>query len=403
MRRLAILLCVLLTVLPGSALAAKKKPLHVLIVQSEDAYAQAQALTDALRRAVLLSDEYTPAEGEFSLEVLTLALGCSEPPDENCLTQIAAKIKSHQFVWGIMERQGKKLVVRMRMWQRGSNGSEVVARYGPGQDQDRLTEVAVKLLARLSGEPSQSSLAEAAAESADPEPGSEKEPQGDLVIYAGNVDGQIVIDGRARGKIKNGFAKLALPAGEHEVLIRAAGYYEAIEEVSVEPRRRAEVTLNPELRNRSRSRSSTEQAGGSSGAGWAAIGFGGLLVAGGAYSAIKVKSINEDPEFTNYRAQFPTSQNACREAERGSERPGTASAGEIARMCEQARTYEALQYLFFGLGGVAIGTGAVILLSGGGASSEPPERDHARRPKIKAEPRVAVGRTSAEVALHLEF
>ncbi len=392
------MLCVFLMALPCSALAAKKKPLHVLIVQSEDAYAQAQALTEALERAVLVSDEYTPAEGEFSLEVLTLALGCSEPPDQNCLTQIAAKIKSRQFVWGIMERQGKKLVVRMRMWERGSNGSEVVARYTESRDQDRLTEVAVKLLARLSGEPVQSSL----AENDDPEPEPEGEPQGDLTIYAGNVDGQIVVDGRARGKIRNGFAKLALPAGEHEVLIRAAGYYEAIEQVSVEPRRRAEVTLYPEQRNRPR-RGRDQQAGSSSGAGWAAIGFGGLLVAGGAYSAIKVRSINEDPEFTSYRAQFPTSQNACREAERGAERPGTASAGEIARMCEQARTYQALQYLFFGLGGVAIGTGAVILFSGGGSSSEPPERDHARRQKIKAEPRVAVGRTSAEVGLHLEF
>src|SRR5262245_45967895 len=128
MRRLALLLCVLLVALPSSALAAKRQPVHVLIVQSEDAYAQAEALTEALKRAVAKSDKFAPAEGEFSLEVMTLALGCSEPPDQNCLNQIAAKIKSQQFVWGIMERQGKKVLVRLRMWQRGTNGSEVVAR-----------------------------------------------------------------------------------------------------------------------------------------------------------------------------------------------------------------------------------------------------------------------------------
>jgi hypothetical protein len=55
----------------------------------------------------------------------------------------------------------------------------------------------------------------------------------------------------------------------------------------------------------------------------------------------------------------------------------------------------------FGLGSVAVGTGAVILLTE--SSSERPEKDQARRQRVKAEPQVAVGRTSAEVGMRLQF
>src|SRR5688572_24522550 len=68
MRLVLLLLGVWLLVWSSSAHAAERKPLHVLIVQSEDAVREAQALTDALKRAVERSKKFTPAEGEFSLE-----------------------------------------------------------------------------------------------------------------------------------------------------------------------------------------------------------------------------------------------------------------------------------------------------------------------------------------------
>jgi hypothetical protein len=147
-------------------------------------------------------------------------------------------------------------------------------------------------------------------------------------------------------------------------LIRAAGHYEAIGNVVVEAKRRSEITLYPEPRNRSK-----QDEGSNASAGWAAIGVGGLLVAGGVYSSVKVKAIEEDPAMQSYRAQFAKGQNACTEAERGTERPGAAAPGEVADLCSEARTYQALQYLLFGLGSVAVGTGALILLTdspGGG-------------------------------------
>jgi len=401
MTRLVVLIVALLLALPDTALAAARKPLHVLTLQSDDAVTQAHALTAALKRAVSQSRKYSLADGEFSLEVMTLALGCADPPDEGCLTQIAAKIKGHQFVWGTMERRGQKLLVHLRLWQRGGEAREVIARYRANHERDRLDEMAGALLGRLSGDSAAGDPSESLTESEDPDPS--EEPRGDLVVYAGNVDGQLVIDGRASGKVKNGFAKVAVPAGDHEVLVRASGYYEAIAQVEVEPKRRAEVTLYPEPRGRVRRRaaeageSSSDSAGG-----WAAIAVGGLLVGGGVYSALKVSSINEDPALERYRAAFPKNQNACIEAGRGTERPGTAPASQIADLCQEERTYKALQYLFFGLGGVAIGTGAFILAVDTDPS-EGTEKEQARARKVTAEPQVAVGRTSAEVGVRLQF
>lgn len=396
MKRLALLICAaLFMLLPSSALAARK-PLHVLIVQSEDALSQAQALTRALKRAVAASDEYRLADGEFSLEVMTLALGCSDPPDRTCLGKIAAKIKTNQFVWGIMERDGRKLVVRMRLWQRGKNGAEVSARYAARQDEDGLNEVARDLLGRLGGDPAPSSPVDDLDESEADEPDPADDPPGDLVIRAGGVDGQVVIDGRAYGKIRSGYARVQVPAGDHEVLIRAAGHYEAIGDVVVEAKRRSEITLYPEPRHRSK-----QDDGSNAGAGWAAIGAGGLLVAGGVYSSVKVKEIEEDPAMASYRAQFTKGQNACTEAERGTERPGAPAPGVVADLCSEGRTYQALQYLFFGLGSVAVGTGALILLTD--SPSQPPQKDEAARRSVRAEPRFAVGRTSAEVGMRLKF
>ena len=82
-------------------------------------------------------------------------------------------------------------------------------------------------------------------------------------------------------------------------------------------------------------------------------------------------------------------------------RQGAPAPGEVADLCSQARTFEALQYVLLGLGGVAIGTGAVILVTD--SSGDAPEKDHRPEEALRPRPRVAVGRSSAEVGLSLNF
>ena len=89
-----LLFCASVSFSTSVAHAAPKKPLQVLIIQSEDAVDQAQAMTQALKGAVPKTKEFSLAPGEFSLEVMTLAMGCSDPPDGTCLAQIAAKTLS---------------------------------------------------------------------------------------------------------------------------------------------------------------------------------------------------------------------------------------------------------------------------------------------------------------------
>jgi hypothetical protein len=366
-RLFPLLLSIVALTLPVPVQAAPRKPLQVLTLQSEDSVREAQALTAALKAAITRSGRHTLGDGDFSLEVMALALACSDPPDGSCLGRIAAKIKSDQFVWGTLENDAGKLLVQLRLWRRGGEGSQVSARYGKKTNGEALDGVADKLLAELDGVAPAATLEEVKA--SDDWGGEEPAPQpeGDLVIYADDVNGQVVVNGHAHGKIKNGYARIALPAGQHEVLVRASGYYEAIAEVEVEARRRAQVTLHPERRDRARQKRGARQSEESNGGAYVAIGVGTVLVASGVYAVAKLQTLkdagDDDPE---------------------------------------RRTYDALQYLGFGLGGVAIGTGAVILLTGGGSSEDEPEKDEARS-SVRAEPRVSVGKTGAEVGVRMSF
>ncbi len=86
-------------------------------------------------------------------------------------------------------------------------------------------------------------------------------------------------------------------------------------------------------------------------------------MAGGVYSTVRVKQINGSPEYTGYRAAIPSSRNICVEAQKGTVVPGQASPSRIDDLCSQAKTFEALEYVLFGLGAVAAGTGVLILLT----------------------------------------
>jgi len=140
-----------------------------------------------------------------------------------------------------------------------------------------------------------------------------------------------------------------------------------------------------------------EDDGDNSGAGWGAIGVGGLMMAAGVYSTVKVRAINDSPELSGYRSAFRSSQNVCVEADRGTIVPGQASPGEISDLCAEARTFEALQYVFFGLGTVAAGTGVLILLTDDSGKKE----QEKRAARLRIIPELSPRRSSLN--LHMRF
>ncbi|HWZ92228.1 MAG TPA: hypothetical protein VNW92_25365, partial [Polyangiaceae bacterium] len=221
--------------------------------------------------------------------------------------------------------------------------------------------------------------------------------------------GQIVIDGAPAGEIEGGHAQLELPVGEHDISVRADGYLDAEGTVTISPGKRALLRLHPRKIGAARpshdeSDSDSSDAPSNAGAGWGAIIVGGAFAAAGVYSTLRVNSINHDSEFDSYRAGISKNDDACVEANRSVVVTGATTPSRISELCSQSKTFEALQYVFFGLGAVAAGTGTLILLTDD--KSPPPKSDaHAAplRRKLGIVPRLSVGPHSAAVDLRLRF
>src|SRR5215475_4228802 len=98
-------------------------PINVIAIQTSDADDQAEALTKALRGAVRAMPGWSLGEGDYSLEVLTLSLKCSDPPDANCQSRIADQIHSDRYVWGTLKKKGNAVVGEVHLWVRGKGTS----------------------------------------------------------------------------------------------------------------------------------------------------------------------------------------------------------------------------------------------------------------------------------------
>ena len=334
---------------PGVAKAQAKKKVQVVTILSDDAYEQAQALTNALKSAVERDPRWQLQSGDYSLEVMVTALNCSTPPDGACLGKIAAKIGAERFVWGSMKKQGGDVVAKLRFWDGGAAETEAALKYSTNLTDaadDKLVELARGALKQLVGAPS-----------------------GTLLVLAGKVDGEIWVAGRRAAGVRDGRARLSLSEGESEIELRAPGYAPVSSMVTITPGEQTELTLQPKpldpqaVAEDPGPDAPSEPARTKRTLGWVAIGVGGAFAAAGVYSMLRVASIDEDPAFESYRSRMRSGQDACDEAERGTRVPGAASPGDIADLCSTAQTFEVLQYVFFGLAAASAGTGAVLLLT----------------------------------------
>jgi hypothetical protein len=99
-----------------------------------------------------------------------------------------------------------------------------------------------------------------------------------------------------------------------------------------------------------------------------------------------------------YREGLTTRQSACMEAKRGTVVPGAASPARVMDMCDQSQAFEALQYVFYGLGAVSMGAGLVMLLSPSGN-----DQAKERAGSARIEPHVALEPGGGRVELSLSF
>lgn len=329
-------------------------PIHVVHIRTDDADDQAEALTSALKAEVRKLRGWSLGDGDYSLEVLTLALKCPSPPDAACEQRIGDQIKAERYVWGVVKlAPGKRVEGTLRLWTRNQGESRTDIVFSDNlteADDDALKKIVRDALSVLTGGP----------------------PKGSIRISAGKVNGQVFLDGEPAGEIRNGSGMVVAPIGNHKVEVRASGYATASSQVHVRPNAAVALTLNPTHAEQQRSTSDGPSARRL--IGYSALLAGGAFAGATVYSWFKISEIESDEGFAAYRHGMKEGDDVCSKAKEGktSLEPGAASPGEVVNLCSRADKFELLQYVFMGLGAVSLGTGAYLLLSGGGSAQERP-------------------------------
>lgn len=386
---------------------------HVVGFVTGDNFEQADALTRALKKVLEESSNQKLGAGDFSLEVLTAALGCPEKPDVPCLKKIASKISSTQYLWGTIALDGQRAEVELHLYSEASGDKKVKFSYQASLKDSMegdLLDIAANGIAQLLG------------------------PLRFRVIVRSNqYRGMVVVDGKEAGPLVNGEATLELPSGDHEFslkpLPKSAGEPGASDsgepgEVIATQSERVSVTgqtmvrLDPKGSHAGGAgeKSISDGTGMARGAsqlptdafadspqkpgnaqrtwGYVSLAAGGALLAGGVASATSLYLLNHKENFQRYREGLLPKQNACSEAARDHEVEGAMSAADVRSLCGTASTLEIAEIVLFAGGAVAVGTGLTLLLTS--KSTQP-----AAVQSIK--PRVSFGRGRGDVGVVVQF
>jgi hypothetical protein len=384
MRSLLVTLLVVTGItLLGRPASATEQRVQVLALASPDAFQHAKALTGALRRAVLKTEGWTLGPGDYSLEVLSAALDCPEPPDAHCLKRIAEKMSAARFIWGTVRIKSKtQVVAQLRLWEDGKNKRELKLDYSSNlndETDDTLLELAQGALSQLLGE-----------------------TKGTLSITAGSVDGQVTVNGQPAGSIRGGKAQLRVPAGKLRVRVKAPGYRDLRGSVVVPAGGTASLTLEPVAADQT-APSETEpppaqpeaeaaQPGNARTVwGFASLGVGVAALATGTVFWVQSYGQTNDPVFERYVNQTPSDQDPC---ERARSDP---SAAEVVEICDANVTSRTMAYVMVPLGAGLTALGTMLLLSGDSGPSEKVARAGGVRPLV------SVGPTGGRLDLRATF
>lgn len=342
-------------------------PVHVVAVKSLEALDQAQALTNALKKAVRDSDGWSLGDSNQSLEFLAIQMKCAEPIDAACEARIADQLKADRYLWAVIEfdPDDKQFVAgKLNFFVRGKGTNSVDLRYSANltdPNDDSLVELAQSQVEAVTG----------------------GAPQGTLKVSTGGVAGQLFVDGEPIGAVSAEGTSYPLPAGEHRVVVKAPGYSDAEATVTVKPAATVETTLT------------MVEVAEDEPVDWRMItGFGlvGVSVASGAvglWASLRVNSVRNDETYTNFQAAtFKSAGDTCEAAKTGLAGRGTAyndgsqpgptatveQANETATLCDRASSGELMQAIMFPIAAVSAGVGFYLLgtstLFGGGGDGD---------------------------------
>jgi hypothetical protein len=290
-------------------------PIQVIAIRSDDAEDQADALTAALRNRVRALRGFSLGDGDYALEVLTLGLKCGELPDEACQIKIGNQIRADRFVWGSVKRSksSRQVVAELHLWTRGRPSTKTEFAFS-----DNLTAPGDDGLRRL-------------------------------VDEALNV-----LLERQKAPVASG---AGAPAGARAASPRAT--------VAASSPAAAAPSPDPAVNTAATPPDSSESSGSSlhSTLGWTGIGVGAALIGAGVFSVLRVNAIENEDKVDKYRQGFRPDVDSCEQAKAGtnSRIAGAATPTEMQDFCSAAGTFQALQYVFFGLGALSAGAGIYML------------------------------------------
>ncbi len=333
-------------------------PIHVISVQTLDADDQAEALTKALRQAVRAMPGWSQAEGDYSLEVLTLSLKCPDPPDAGCQSRIADQIRADRYVWGVLSKakKGANVVGELSFWVRGKGTTTYKLDYSANltePQEEALKKVAADAVLKLTDGP----------------------PKGEVKVSAGGIAGQVFVDGQPLGALTGGQGSFFVPSGKHELIVKAPGYADMVSEITVKPTSPTDVTVVPVLMGE-KTPTNWKRIGGFAALG-AGVGFAGLGIVG----SYQIGKLNEEPGYTDYRNRYSSKINVCDVARGDAEdKPvdpkNTLKPGEaeelLTKYCDPGSTAQLLQVLFYPLAGLAAAAGVFLIATSGTRAKEKP-------------------------------
>ncbi len=346
----------------GAPTAAAKTPaddgaeLAVLGLAAPEAYEHAEALSRAIRTVLAQSRQWNPATGDYSLEVLTAALGCPERPDLMCLRRIALKTKLKQFLWGVLDQRRGRVSVQLAWFSDGKNRAETRFDYAATLtdtlDSDLLV-VADRALSQLLGP-----------------------LHYPVEVRSHHANGQLLIDGVPAGELHEGHASLWTTAGDHRFTLRVPSEAPLGTAVRVQiphvTRVRLDAHVLPEPGAAAGSgdlppsgpRSNQESSDNT--LAWVTLGAGAAMLGAGAWSASEVSKINSDAGFTAYRAGVPRGEDACDAAARHHVVPGGTVPEDVVRLCNRGHSLQIAEFILLGLGAAASGTSLYLFSSNSG-------------------------------------
>jgi hypothetical protein len=325
---------------------------HVVAVKSDEALDQAEALTTALKKAVIHSSGWSLGESEQALEFLALKLECASI-DTTCEAKIAEVLKADRFLWAEIAFDPKdksKVVGTLAFYVKGQPTKKVSFTYPANYtdpNSDWLIDEAKKIVNDVTG----------------------GAPAGNLKVMTGGVAGQIVIDGQDMGALPAAGKTFELKSGPHQVLVKAPGYEDAEGTATVKPSTTVELTLGmvaiekappPDFRLIG---------------GIAALTIGVAAGAVGLWSSLEVNGIDQDEEWQAFTASVPQDLDACQQARDGRAGIDFAKQFEADRqkfvdMCDDAATFEVLQAVMYPIAAVSAGVGIFLIGTSNFATGE---------------------------------